>query len=235
MTTIFFNSTFQFERCFGNVCLPFACVPTAWYKRNRFTENILYKLWLLCQPSRTGTNIQEYASGPINWLKPETTRNYQRTTYSSNAQVQLTPCVTPLTQLTTPTQNSFIYYLNSAFKWVTKLLILFGWLVTLAVRVVSDAFANFVCSTEIPPTFLRVEILTWLIQMSHIRWATKLLHILFEWLVHMSHTIPSYTICETSFICKVDFICGMDSSPHQTPFCWSLLLLSFHCPPVRHT
>ena len=31
-----------------------------------FTENNWYKLRLLIQPSSTGTNIQEYASGPIN-------------------------------------------------------------------------------------------------------------------------------------------------------------------------
>jgi len=46
-----------------------ASVPMAWYKRNGFTENICYKLRSLSQPSSTDTNIQEYASGPINWLK----------------------------------------------------------------------------------------------------------------------------------------------------------------------
>jgi len=37
-----FNVTFQLERCFGN-----ARVPTAWYKRDRFTKNIYYRLRLL--------------------------------------------------------------------------------------------------------------------------------------------------------------------------------------------
>jgi len=62
MTTDFSIRPFNLK----GILATFACVPTAWYKRNRFTENILYKLWLLSQPSRTGTNIQEYASGPLN-------------------------------------------------------------------------------------------------------------------------------------------------------------------------
>jgi len=45
-----------------------ACVPTAWYKRDRFTENVWYKLRLLSQPSCTRTNIQECALGLMNWL-----------------------------------------------------------------------------------------------------------------------------------------------------------------------
>ena len=48
-----------------------SCVPTAWCKRDGFTENIWYKLRLLSQPSCTGTNIQEYASGLMNWLQPK--------------------------------------------------------------------------------------------------------------------------------------------------------------------
>jgi len=51
-----------------------ACVPTAWYKRDGFTENIWYKLRLLSQPSNTRTNIPKHASGPISWLIPKCKR-----------------------------------------------------------------------------------------------------------------------------------------------------------------
>jgi len=49
----------------------FACVPTAWYKRDRFTGNVWYKLRMLSQPSNTRTNIPKHASGPISWLIPK--------------------------------------------------------------------------------------------------------------------------------------------------------------------
>jgi len=44
----------------------FAWVPTAWYKRDGFNENVWYKLRFFSQPSCTGTNIPEYASAPMN-------------------------------------------------------------------------------------------------------------------------------------------------------------------------
>jgi len=56
------------------VLATFACVPTAWYNWDGFTENVLYKLRLLSQPSCTRTNIQEYASGLMNWLKVKCTQ-----------------------------------------------------------------------------------------------------------------------------------------------------------------
>jgi len=47
----------------------FACIPTAWYKKDAFTEKVWYRLTLLSQSSCTRTNIQEYASGIMNWPK----------------------------------------------------------------------------------------------------------------------------------------------------------------------
>jgi len=60
----------QIERIFCRLS-SLACVPTAWYKRDGFIENVWYKLRLLSQPSCTRTNIQECASGLMNWLIPK--------------------------------------------------------------------------------------------------------------------------------------------------------------------
>jgi len=65
------QNTFQIETSNWKDFSSFACVPTAWYKRDGFTENVWYKLRLLSQPSNTRTNIPRHASGPISWLIPK--------------------------------------------------------------------------------------------------------------------------------------------------------------------
>jgi len=68
------QNTFQSERSNWTDFSSFACVPTAWYKRDRFTGNVWYKLRLLSQPSNTRTNIPKHASGPMSWLIPKCKR-----------------------------------------------------------------------------------------------------------------------------------------------------------------
>jgi len=43
----------------------FACVPTAWYKRDGFTGLVWYNIRFLSQHSNTHKNISKHASGPI--------------------------------------------------------------------------------------------------------------------------------------------------------------------------
>jgi len=66
-----YQNTFQIERSYWKDFSSFACVPTAWYKRDRFTENVWYKLRSLSQPCNSRTNIPKHASGPISWLIPK--------------------------------------------------------------------------------------------------------------------------------------------------------------------
>jgi len=71
MQAIVAKMPFQIESSNLKDFSSFACVPTAWYQRDRFTENIWYKLWLLSQLSNTRTNISKHASGPISWPMPK--------------------------------------------------------------------------------------------------------------------------------------------------------------------
>ena len=73
------------------VLATFACVPTAWYKKDAFTGNVWYKLRLLSRPSCTRTNIQEYASGLMNWPEPK----YKQYNFSPPADIMDTT-ITPL-------------------------------------------------------------------------------------------------------------------------------------------
>jgi len=58
---------FQLERCLGNVRLR----PHSLVQKEQILWNFWYKLRLISQPSCTGTNIQESASGAMIWLKPK--------------------------------------------------------------------------------------------------------------------------------------------------------------------
>jgi len=70
----FFQFDLSIWKVFWQHLLAFACVPTAWYKRDGFTGHVWYKLRLLSQPSNTRTNIPKHASGPISWLMPKCKR-----------------------------------------------------------------------------------------------------------------------------------------------------------------
>ena len=63
--TIPCDKSLEMSQSLKDILATFACVPTAWYKRDGFTENVWYKLPLLSQPSNSRTNIPKYASGPI--------------------------------------------------------------------------------------------------------------------------------------------------------------------------